>query len=898
MAGPQELRRRLKGVESVEPASEFAAVPRGNIRELPTSFFGRQHELRALEEWFEAGDRVVTLLGPAGCGKTRVAKRYAAVHGGDCAAGGGTWFCDLTEASDVPTAVACVARALGIPIPGGGERDPAETVGRVLAAGGPTLLLLDNCEQAAPDIAKLLARWRDAAPQLRFLATSRERLGVVGERVCDLAPLSLPQLGDDVASLESVQLFVDRARLVRPDYSVVDAEEASIVGAIVRALDGLPLAIELAAARMGLMSARMLLSRLDKRLELLADTGREPSGHRATLRAAIDWSWNLLEPAEQATLRQCAVFRGGFTVEAAEAIVDLAGVAKPAPVLEVVQRLRDKSLIHAHALPDHPSELRLGLYESIREYAAEKLAQSGEEGAVARRHAQYFVGTGAVWAAGAERGAFEDARKLDAEAENILAAHSWALANSPSEALRAAVLLDGILARRGDVDGALRVFERTLARAAAAGDADPGLRAAVHFRRGMLRHLLGAVGPARADAELASQLARTAGDPGLEGDALRLWAMVDAADGIDPEAHIGGALAAAVAASDLAREAKALTLLAAQVYGPNAEHERAIEANLRAIALAESVGDKVTVAAARGNLGLKFMDMGRAAEAESALEDATAAFQSLRDVHRKCVGTLNLAIVRQERGELERAEQAYRELLATPAMTCRAPIRGLALAMLGVLLAGRGDVREAGRLFDQAEATLAGAGARWLTISHIHRGHLDLALARDSARRGDQAASEKHRANAERRLADGKALPPSNDLSTARRWLEKALNVESFAWIIAEDGAWFRPPRGERIDVADRQHAKATLRALLEAWREAPGRVLGTDDVLASAWPGERIHKRAGASRVYVTIGRLRDLGLRGLILRVAGGYMLDPTQLIAVGARGAAERAVAPRST
>jgi predicted ATPase len=362
-----------------------------SLREPPTSFLGRGRELALLEACFASGDRLVTLLGPAGSGKTRLAVRYGARLAKDR---GAVWRCGLTEATDAAGLVACVGQAIGVPQ--AGEQDTLEAaaqIGRALAAAPSPLVVLDNCEQVVADVALLVEAWRRDAPEAQFLATSRQRLGVVGERCIELGPLTLPVSEAEAASSEAVQLFVERARLVRPDYAL--ANDAPVVASIVRALDGLPLAIELAAARMSLMSAGALLGRLDRRFELLC-ADRAAGGPPRTLRAAIDWSWSLLDDWEQAALRQCSVLRGGFTVDAAEAIVDLSPCPRAPNVLDAIQSLRDKSLVYLAPPAEQLSDPRLGLYETIRSYAAEKLEASGELEAAQERHAAHFLDA-AAW---------------------------------------------------------------------------------------------------------------------------------------------------------------------------------------------------------------------------------------------------------------------------------------------------------------------------------------------------------------------------------------------------------------------------------------------------------------------------------------------------------------------
>jgi tetratricopeptide (TPR) repeat protein len=426
------------------------------------------------------------------------------------------------------------------------------------------------------------------------------------------------------------------------------------------------------------------------------------------------------------------------------------------------------------------------------------------------------------------------------------------------------------------------------------------LLAEVVRRRGVARLRAGAVDGARADAERARELAISANDVARQGDAHQLRAEIEWFTGGDVTPHVEAARAAARAVGDPAREARALHTAACAV-ADRKEHERGHDAFTRVIGMAEVAGDKAIAAYARGNLGAVLIQQGRLEEAESALEESTAALHAMRDTQSYFVHLYNLAAVRQERGDLERAARGHEEVIRAAAKTKHVSVRGMSLAALGALRAARGEIAEAERLLDEAEAASEPAGQRRVAVVRVHRGHLDLALAREAAKRGDSTAANEHRASAERRLAEGAQwTDTTDDLLTALRWLGRALELESSerypanAWVIGEDGAWFRQPRGWRIDVGDRQHARAILRALLQARLRSPGRPLATDDVLRAAWPGERLVKRAGTNRVYVTISLLRDLGLRELVLSAEGGYMLDPRHPIAVGAADDADTSAA----
>jgi hypothetical protein len=353
---------------------------------------------------------------------------------------------------------------------------------------------------------------------------------------------------------------------------------------------------------------------------------------------------------------------------------------------------------------------------------------------------------------------------------------------------------------------------------------------------------------------------------------------------------VEAALAIARETGDGAREARALHVAACALLN-RGEHALGHEAFTRVIATANAAGDRAIAAYALGNLGTVLIQQGRLAEAQAALEESTAALYAMRDTQSYFIHLFNLGTVRHERGDLDRAERDYLQVIAAAERAGWNTVQGMALGALGVLRAAGGEVVEAGRLFDAAEESSASAGERRVAVVRVHRGHLALALARDCVRRGDEAAAEAHRGVAARCLADGtQCQDTTDDLITALRWLGRAIDDHSTvifprnAWVVADDGSWFRRPNGWRIEVGDRQHARAALRALLRARVDTPGRSLSTDDVLREAWPGERVRKRAGAMRVYVTISTLRDLGLRDLLVNGEGGYLLDPLQVVAVG--------------
>ncbi|MFF8833795.1 ATP-binding protein [Streptomyces sp. NPDC015130] len=343
--------------EHAEPADPTPTP--GNIRPRLTSFVGREPEIAALQEDLTRA-RLVTLTGPGGSGKTRLAE-VAAVR----AAGPAAWIAELAPLDDPEALPGAVLSALrlreinlisrdGVPL----QDDPTAHLVEHLARR-PLLLVLDNCEHVIGAAAALAETLLTRCPQLRILATSREPLGVPGESVRPVEPLP-----PDPAH----RLFAERARAVRPSFDPAADADAGTVDEICRRLDGLPLAIELAAARLRLLTPRQIADRLDDRFRLLTSGSRTVLPRQQTLRAVVDWSWDLLEPAERTLLRQVSVFAGGWDLAAAEALAP--GAA------DTLGALVDKSLVVA--TPTDEGEMRYRLLETIHEYAAERAAETPE----------------------------------------------------------------------------------------------------------------------------------------------------------------------------------------------------------------------------------------------------------------------------------------------------------------------------------------------------------------------------------------------------------------------------------------------------------------------------------------------------------------------------------------
>ncbi len=409
------------------------AAPPNNLPLQLTSFVGREKMLAEVQQWVlgaasAPAARLVTLTGHGGCGKTRLALQAGAAllpHFSD-----GVWLVELAPHTDPEFLPGAVANALGLSSTAG-RPDLASLIEHLRPLR--TLLILDNCEHLIQVVAQLAEALLQACPQVSILATSREMLGIPGERPCLVLPLSTPAYRfalppADLLGYEAVRLFIERAAFVAPDF-VLDAGNALAVAQICHRLDGIPLAIELAAARLRILPVQQIAARLDDAFRLLTGGSRTALPRHQTLQALIDWSYALLTPHEAVLLRRLAVFNRGWTVEAAEAICAGDDGVTPTEVFELLTRLIDKSLVQvARSQPGQVARYRL--LETIRQYASAKLAASGEADAVRQRHAAFFFNL-AEMGAPKSPGAFTETgwiNRMETEHGNLRAALSWSLA--------------------------------------------------------------------------------------------------------------------------------------------------------------------------------------------------------------------------------------------------------------------------------------------------------------------------------------------------------------------------------------------------------------------------------------------------------------------------------------
>ena len=496
-------------VNEFPPLRTPKAVAADNLPAQLTSFVGREAESTQLRQQL-AEHRLVTLTGAGGVGKTRLAVQIAAELAREFP--DGAWYVDLAPITDPDVVPTAVARALGLPDQPG--RSTVDTLTRFVAAR-QMLMVLDNCEHLLDASAALINDLLAASSRLTLLATSREPIGVAGEVSWRVPSLSLDG--------EAIELFSDRARHARPDFAV-SAENAATVGEICRRLDGVPLAIELAAARVRALSLAEILDSLHDRFRLLTGGARTAVRRQQTLRASVDWSHALLTEPERVMFRRLSVFLGGFDLDGARAAAG-SGDVERYQTLDVITLLVDKSLVVAD---ERGGRTRYRLLETVRQYAQEKLGESGEADAVRARHREHYTSMAALLDAPASSDYEQRLEQAEAEIDNLRAAFGWSRENSDVElALALASSLQPLWLGRGRIREGLAWFDATLADVSENNAQDPGVAAAVRARALADMAVLDAYrGVESMDrAEQAVAIARDIDDPALLARTLTAYGL-------------------------------------------------------------------------------------------------------------------------------------------------------------------------------------------------------------------------------------------------------------------------------------------------------------------------------------------------------------------------------------
>jgi len=710
-----ELRRDFPALRSME------ATP-NNLSHQITSFVGREREFGEVKKMLRDA-RLVTLHGTGGLGKTRLSLQVAADVLDEYP--DGVWFIELAPITDPRMVPQALASVLGVKEEAGHPMTEALVK---FVKDRRLLLVLDNCEHltsACAEIANVLLR---AGAEIRILATSRESLRISGETLYALSPLVAPDEGEQqtpaaLARYEAVRLFVERATGAMPAFELNEKTGAAVAD-ICRRLDGIPLALELAAARVRALSVENIALRLNDRFRLLTSGDRTALPRQQTLRALIDWSHDLLTEPEQTMFRRLGVFVGGWTLEAAEAVC-AGGEIGETDVLDLLTRLVEKSLV---ALD--PESGRYRLLETVRQYAREKLDQSSDEASLRDRHLAYFVDLAekarpALF--GPEQASW--LRRLDFERENILASHACCgVSESCAElGLRLVYAIKQYWVYRGFLALGFAVTVEALQRKGA--QARDALRSRGLFCAGQLCSLMGRHEEAQRWLEESLEIAKEIGDRGRVAATLQplVWAALGRGD-----------VAAARNYSDLA------------------------------LASAREVGSKRDIAAAINMQAHIHRLEGDLDAAEPLYESVLALGREVGDHDSIAIGSLNLAMVSIARGSIERPAKI---LLDVVALTKELGSRYAGQSVLEVstgLAALRRDWRRAARFFGAAEANTVYTG--------IVRDATDEAFLAPLVERARHALGEKSFSDAE---GMGRALSYDQAMDEVRTWLETPIERAS-----------------------------------------------------------------------------------------------------------------------
>ena len=630
-----------------ETAPRTPERPPNNLALELSSFVGREKELTEVERLLEH-NRLVTLTGSGGCGKTRLALAAASevVEGFE----DGVWVVELAPLADPILVPQAVASVLGVREQPG--RSPTETLADHLESK-KVLLLLDNCEHLVEACAELAEALVQSCLGLRVLATSREALGITGEVAWPVPSLSLPDLRrlSDIEGLpryESARLFVERATTAKPTFALTE-QNATAVAQVCYRLDGIPLAIELAAARTKVLSVEQIADRLDDCFGLLSAGGRTAMPRHRTLHATMDWSHDLLSESERTLFRRLSVFAGGFSLEAAESVCAGSGLERPG-VLELVSNLVDKSLVVAR---EEGGEARYHLLETVRQYGKEKLDKAWNEGKVRRRHAAYFLG----WAERVEPGLNGPEQvglleELEREHGNLRVSMSWALSEGEAEiAARLGWALRRFWLLRSHQGEGRRWMEALLEH-----DIPPYPRSRVAMLAALMSHAQGDYRACEEYAPAALTLSRQASDEPCAAYALTLLGL--------GAMHRGEFEKAATCYEEalplLRRSGEDQTVPLVLVWLGNVSlvqgnWERATRMFEEALALARQRGDRLAINIALYNLAQRAMSEANFGPAERMLEEGLTFSRQMGDLANLSYFLQGLAVVAGVRGEARRS---------------------------------------------------------------------------------------------------------------------------------------------------------------------------------------------------------------------------------------------------
>lgn len=792
---------------------------------------GRDTEIRKLRTLLPRA-RLVTLHGPPGIGKSAIA-RAAVQHEADVV------FCDVTNARSYEDVCFVLAGALDVSLGGGGD------LGGVLADACPknALVVLDGCEGAADAVARLVVELADT----RVLATSREVLRAEGEVPVEIEPL---------VEADGVALFVAAAQRVKPGFEAVPE-----IGELVRVLSGVPLAIVLAAARLAVMDVPALLARVKSTTDALAAKRRgEPERH-ASLRSAFESSIAGLDDRERRALSAFTLFRNDASLEAFEHVLHEPGADA------LLQSLVEKSLVRALETSDG---VRFSMLAILRRLATDALGEPADD--LRDRHAAWFARAAATWDGQSWYGGVPELPRLLSMRDDLLAAHAHAAARSSRDGLASAIGLYPIFAAKGPYQAFVALLDEARDEKIAQASA-PTLASRFYLVRGRGLQLCGRRDDGAAAFEKSLQYARKANARELSARALAYLALARRAQGSLAEARERFEASAALFREhgDAKSEAVVLSGLASLDLGEGDldAAKRALESAIDVLILAS---EPQTAAMMRVDLGIVLQEMGDLEGARAVYDAALAAHRTAGNKRHEAITLGYIGTLEDERGSPDAAEVALSEALAIFRPMGDPKYAAVFAGCLAAVCAQRGDARGAMEALSEAINAAHGGEARVIAAVTLHGLRVEAAA-------GKRAASI-----VERRGAAIGLVQQSDDVRFALRMLDRVLvpmetpsMARAKALCVAEDATWLDLPGGTRVDLRRRAVHRRLVERLVRERLASPGTPASVADLVAAGWPGEKLAESSAQNRLHVALAALRADGLRDILKREPGGYMLDP---------------------
>lgn len=897
----------------------------GTSTEHEPQLVGRQRELERLAALLER-ERLVTITGPAGIGKSALLAAHLARAPDQPATA--VQLVDTGDAQNVDELLRAIASSLSIELPSGvGDGEAIALVGRALQACGPLTLALDGVDQLTTSCRAIVERWLAACPQLRLVLSSRSRLQLEREAILELGPLRCPELADGDTGrwrdAPAIELLI-RCAVQAGGEAVIQAAEPAQLIELVRAIDGIPLALEVVAARTRVAAIDELLERLPERVSLL-ETGASGA---PSLRRALDAAWSLASVEQRRALLQLSAFEGWFSLEAAEAMLAPvdgeafdASEGRDLSALQLLDSLIAQSLLRSAAAPSGGG-MRFHFYAPIRSYLHHIQLGDEQRKQLRLRHAEIVVEHGE---------ALRDADRIDElerSSVELAAVTRHGLRDASSEAAtlvaRALLLLDVVRSRRGPFTDHLQRLTDGYAAACAAG-VDPRLQVRLELALANARHHIG--DSARIESyEHARRQALELGDSALAlAISERLvFAYVDEERLEDAEQLAESAIAEA-RGTQAGRLEAWLRLHLSRIARRRAEYEAALTQLQRAHGLFRTVRDARGEAEVLTQLGLISEMRGQAAEATSSYLRAAQLLEELDERRDGAIMQINLARIAHASGELDAAESRYREarlqlqrlgdghsaatcdgglgLIATERGDRTAAIELLRAArdqldpasetqhrtvfgaMLAAVLASDGAQPEAELVLAEAERGAAAEHAQYSRLVEICREVVDTARpagqqpgsTRPSPTDEQPTARTRPRvAGTEPEVTSAAERAASTVLARLRRRAEDAERSRA-AVTISPDASTLQLASGDTVALHRRREARAVLARLVAARRDQPGVAVPSAELVDAGWGGQSLDEATARNRLHVTLARLRKLGLKGSLVAADDGYLLDP---------------------